>query len=722
MNRHEGIWERTFALGLLAAVWVAFHFKVLFLGHTFLWEDASRFFHPLWRWSASIWGGGVIPLWDPAAGFGTPFFADPQTCCWYWPLRVLYLFLDPTTAFNWAILLHHAFLVMGAWAYGRSKGLDPFPAVVGALVLGFSFNAIASFWAPPMLFAFSWVPWIFLIGSRIRQGRPMGGTLFAAALSFQLSAGYPLFSYLTWLVLLLDFFLMGPFSEGPKERLRSLAYGAGAVIFALAYNACWLIPFREYIPLSNLGAREKLTSSLGLGDLTTFLDPFSHGHPVFSHPDSPFSVTVFFLGLPFLVFGVVRCLKGLRDGHWVFFLGLVVVLSLGETAWVGGWFKTWLLGYSMVVRSGYWIPFLIWVFILGWAQKGNAPWEPEDKKWVWTAMSLVYGGAVFYGVPWDLLSLWVSLLLLVLSTFVSGKVWVRQGLFFGAVLFSLWPMARGIHYTQERSYYDQPPRLAAPIGPDQRIYDPPDFEESYQKVAGKDIPEIFSKIKESLVSNGPQGWGLSEIGYSNAIFPAGFLPWYFAPLEVREPQLLLDYLSVDWVLGGLPNLKGFQEVAGEPVPLFRTIHPTGSWRSCSKGVLENDWKSDLAQMAGGRAGFPGTSFVPEAGLCGLYHPRDVHVSGGGPNEKDISAFGKGQALLVSSDLAYPGWKAVVGPESRPLVMVNHGFQGLLLKDGEQEAKLVFRPTSFRLGLFVSLLSLALLGILMILGVKTIARI
>ena len=47
---------------ILGGVWAIFHAGILFNHQTFVMEDSSRFFFPLWKWGSNVWAQGFIPL------------------------------------------------------------------------------------------------------------------------------------------------------------------------------------------------------------------------------------------------------------------------------------------------------------------------------------------------------------------------------------------------------------------------------------------------------------------------------------------------------------------------------------------------------------------------------------------------------------------------------------------------------------------------------------
>lgn len=79
----------------------------MFQGASFVKRDIIRFYYPVWNFSVEMMKQGVLPLWNPYNSYGTPFFADIQTCVLY-PLTLLLYLPNYCWAFNFYILLHLA--------------------------------------------------------------------------------------------------------------------------------------------------------------------------------------------------------------------------------------------------------------------------------------------------------------------------------------------------------------------------------------------------------------------------------------------------------------------------------------------------------------------------------------------------------------------------------------------------------------------------------------
>jgi len=74
----------------------------------------------------------------------------------------------------------------------------------------------------------------------------------------------------------------------------------------------------------------------------------------------------------------------------------------------------------------------------------------------------------------------------------------------------------------------------------------------------------------------------------------------------------------------------------------------------------------------------------------------------------IKASANGVAVLVLADAYYPGWKVFVDGREGKILRANHFFRAVELSAGEHEIRFEYAPWSFTAGLWISLLTLALI--------------
>ncbi len=68
-----------------------------------------------------------------------------------------------------------------------------------------------------------------------------------------------------------------------------------------------------------------------------------------------------------------------------------------------------------------------------------------------------------------------------------------------------------------------------------------------------------------------------------------------------------------------------------------------------------------------------------------------------------------QALLVTPELFFPGWRVYVDGERAQIYRANYLFRGVFVSAGQHEVEFIYRPSSFRAGAIISVLTIGLAG-------------
>ncbi|MDP3046899.1 MAG: YfhO family protein, partial [Chloroflexota bacterium] len=61
-----------------------------------------------------------------------------------------------------------------------------------------------------------------------------------------------------------------------------------------------------------------------------------------------------------------------------------------------------------------------------------------------------------------------------------------------------------------------------------------------------------------------------------------------------------------------------------------------------------------------------------------------------------------QAMVVVSELYYPGWRATVDGTETPIYRADHALRAVMVPAGRHSVEMVFNPLSFRMGAVISL--------------------
>jgi len=682
------------------------------MGNVFVFVDASRFFYPIWKWGSIVLNQGIIPLWNPDAQLGTPYLADPQTACAYPPVFLFYTWFNPINAFSALILFHHFWAVVGFWVWVRAQGSSWMTSFWGSLVFGFSLHLVCSSWTPVAMMTISWLPWVFASAERLYQKKAGGFLFLSICWAMQLSAGYPVLTYLTGLALLghLGWKCFRTWNRREVVSLNWLGWVGLAALVAAVYNLVWGLPFLEFLKNSNYQNGSKRVQDLGWENLGTFFNPFILGDPLAGNYHGPhYWVATYFVGLPtlcLLVWGLVNQVYQ-RNTPWL--LLLFLVLSMGSTLKLGDWLKGFLPGYALVIHSGFWISLVIlWVILLsiealeifmvqGKMKRGRFSWI--------AVVVLVYGAALWLKNPYFSMFFWLSFVLALAVFWVKDQN-LRWVMVLGSLGLSLVPAAYSLNMTLDRSYYEKPPLVLSQLNLPGRFFFSPVLLGDAARLQGQNMSDAYEGAKQSFYPNWPLAYGKEEVPIYNTLQLDDAFAWTFQVFQhsLAQSRQALNFLGIRYVFG-LSHFKDLKEISQTygGVEVFENPSPFPRWFSLSKAAAasptigEDFVKADKDHMNYGDEGF-----IENPAQAGSYQKRKVTEMSRTINSVQVAATGKGKALLVSSETESPGWKVWVDGSPRLVEKINHAFRGVVLNDGEESARFKYGPLSFKFGLFCAL--------------------
>lgn len=96
----------------------------------------------------------------------------------------------------------------------------------------------------------------------------------------------------------------------------------------------------------------------------------------------------------------------------------------------------------------------------------------------------------------------------------------------------------------------------------------------------------------------------------------------------------------------------------------------------------------------------GTGDPATSNAQGTWH---VEVERYAPGDVALVVNGEGDGLLVLTDTYYPGWEATIDGEPVRVEKVNGMFRGVFMGDGRHEVRFTYRPASFAVGLWTTLI-------------------
>jgi hypothetical protein len=186
---------------------------------------------------------GFIPLWNPYIGCGTPHAANWQSACFYPPFWI-FNFTGLQDWLMWMALGHSALAFWGCYLWLRSQKWGSLWSALGALSFAGSAHMVMCWANLPFIATAAWIPWVFWAAHRALGKNSTPNWIFLCLfLSLQILAGYPFFTFYTLIFLLVWFAFQKPsFKTGVSMGLTLLAS-------ALLTSLQWL-PFLEFLTYS----------------------------------------------------------------------------------------------------------------------------------------------------------------------------------------------------------------------------------------------------------------------------------------------------------------------------------------------------------------------------------------------------------------------------------------------------------------------------------------
>jgi hypothetical protein len=605
-----------------------------------------------------------LPLWNPYIFAGQPLLANPQSALFY-PVSILFCLLPLPAAFNLFTVLH--FILSGIFAYLLLSRLhfSRSAAFMGSAALTFSSFLVYQVPAghPAALSGFIWLPLVILLLSRVvDETIPFATILLGIVCSFQFLSGHT-FPFFISLVFILIHAL---YYRGQYLKRLSAVF----VIFA-GLSALQLLPSLELSRLTETANWPTLVKSYSLSgaNLLTALLPGIFGSVIrgnFLLQDNPsffFEKYDLYFGLLPLFLSLTGIAIALREKRYFFPLLFLtgLFLSFGFSTPLYRLLYDHLPGFSYLrVPARFYYLCLIALIVMA-----ASAWDAYIRQ----------------RQPWVKIAL---LCIVVADLFLWGKPFI---------------------YAQSMASYRTKNSLSECISPAYRIITEPDtiapnksmlyhhFNlNGYEAILLRDFTRYLG-LREKQVFNAT---GLARADLESPL-SRGFSAGYYlgrAPISGTSP--LAD-------IGG--ELKLFKYDKALPRVFF------------SQGVRvipDNDVQEQIEYLRN-------TPYSPDQEILLPFLPEGITGTPGKgrvlsyrvETDKISSEILLNQpAIIVFSEMFYPGWKAYAAGKNYPLLRGNKVFRALPLPagtfTGRGAVRLVYDPIAWRFGLFITVCSLLLL--------------
>jgi len=286
MRAHADI----FGLGVLTAILALTCWRLL-AGGTTAGQDAITQFYPWYSYLGERLREFGIPSWNPSQFSGAPFASDPQSGWSYLPAMGLFTAFPIGIAVPLFIVVHLALAGYGTYWLVRVLRIVPLGALAAGAAYMLSGPIFSrSVCCPAQVQVGAWVPFL-LIGAELALQRPILRrripwiVLSALAMSQILASWLGQGSY--YALMLMGAFLawrslVQPARPSVPWRERFYDFFSTSFVFgalAAGFNAMGLLPRLEYNRLSNVAGG----SYDGLGDSAAITGGWQAGQTVFEH-------------------------------------------------------------------------------------------------------------------------------------------------------------------------------------------------------------------------------------------------------------------------------------------------------------------------------------------------------------------------------------------------------------------------------------------------------
>jgi hypothetical protein len=407
-----------FGLLLLAALILAFFWKLAFTNLIIARGDIFIYFTPYRDFAAQALREGRTPLWNPYLFMGAPFLANSQAGVFY-PLNWLLAWMDTARAIDWTIVLHIFIAASGVYVFARSRlSLSIGAAFLAAVSFGLGGYLGTQIEHVNQLQGLAWLGWMFLAydfsvqdaGSKKQDARrEMQGVVFRSGalsllIAFQLLAGHTQTVFIS--LVGLGMYALWQVIEawrGAKRRYAVLITHyllpiVFASLFAIALSAAQLLPTLELTRESarSGGLPTNLAVSFSLDPRLigrALLPDYAGALPEGGEFTAFFSVTV--LVLAALGFMKTWAGKMAEDvGRRTVGRALTVVAVLGVLLALGGYNPIYYLllkvpGFDLFRAPARWIVLLVLAGSLLAGVGLDALRESIDRRWLIVPLVLV---------------------------------------------------------------------------------------------------------------------------------------------------------------------------------------------------------------------------------------------------------------------------------------------------------------------------------------------
>ncbi|KXK10535.1 MAG: Bacterial membrane protein YfhO [Microgenomates bacterium OLB23] len=188
-----------------------------------------------------------LPLWNGAIGTGFPQLAEGQIGVF----NIVNLVLYSVFSFEWAINIGYVAIffiaLVGTYTYLRYIGISAIAGLIGAFIFAYSGIFITQISHINLIHASSYIPWVFLCThAYIRTRKLVLIPVTSLVISQQFFAGFPQISFIT----LCGAAMLYLFLSSNRKSISTYLAPAAILLLFMGLSAVQLLPSREFLEVS----------------------------------------------------------------------------------------------------------------------------------------------------------------------------------------------------------------------------------------------------------------------------------------------------------------------------------------------------------------------------------------------------------------------------------------------------------------------------------------
>jgi len=615
---------------------------------------------------------GVVPLWNPHVGAGSPFLALGHTQTLY-PVAWLLALVTPTTAMGATVALHTLIAAGGMLALLRVLGCRPQTAALGVVAFAFNEMFLSRHGHPQFIATAAWLPWMWwAIESLPRRGASALAAL-AGSTALCVLAGHPA----VYVYGVMGLAVVTLLRHRPQALQVALGVGLGVMLAA-----------PQWVPLLELATESARADRSTAALVERMLEPAQALRLVYADAlGNPFdrswtSASPFPAGALYVSVAALWAAFAAGRRHAGLALAALAVLAV---VFVEPLYRLVLLlpgmGFSRIDRA-----LVIWFLFVSVLAGLGAERMMEQGRARWLLAPLAaFAAAMGVAGNWSGLGLAVALGIWLLVPKLPGGAWWLAGL----ALVDLLPLASHRAVVRDASMLETPSDVA--------------WLQDQGTVRLARVGGLLQGQWRLMPANTGLLYGLDDIGSFGPLRPesVGTLletadpgitanPWHLRPLRdgavLASPAVAALGVTHALALGPM-QAPGWSVARSGDLTVLEAERPLPLAYGVSEVVVEAEREAAAALIASGELDLFRQVVLSET-LAGGGAPQ-VELEERGPNHLRLRTRGAGVVVVLDQD--YPGWTATVDGEPTPMVTANSAFRAVSVPEGEHLVEMRFRP-------------------------------